>query len=316
MSKLIITGALGHIGSRLIRDLPAHFPNRDIVMIDNLCTQRYCSLFNLPESGRYRFLEADILTADLSTVIAQSDIVIHLAAITDAANSFGNQEQVERVNLDGTKIVSTLCAQHNAKLIFLSTTSVYGTQTEVVDESCKDSDLRPQSPYATSKFSSERFLSALGEEKGLHYVICRFGTIFGTSVGMRFHTAVNKFCWQAVMGKPITVWRTALHQQRPYLDLSDAVNALIHIIDKNIFDQNIYNVLTLNATVHDIVSNISASIPDVKINYVDSEIMNQLSYSVSNDKFIATGYSFTGNLEKNIIETLELLKNANHAAKA
>ena len=50
--KIVVTGALGHIGSRLIRELPTIFPDANIVLIDNLSTQRYCSLFNLPTSGQ------------------------------------------------------------------------------------------------------------------------------------------------------------------------------------------------------------------------------------------------------------------------
>ena len=63
--KIIVTGALGHIGSRLIRVLPEACPGSEIVMIDDLSSQRYVSLFTLPQLGRYRFLEADILKADL-----------------------------------------------------------------------------------------------------------------------------------------------------------------------------------------------------------------------------------------------------------
>lgn len=310
MSKLIVTGALGHIGSRLIRDLPIHFPGREIVMIDNFLTQRYCSLFDLPAAGNYRFLEADILSFDLSTVVASGDVVIHLAAITDAANSFGNAEQVEQVNLTGTKVVAELCAARGARFVFLSTTSVYGTQQEVVDENCAETELQPQSPYAASKLAAEKYLAHLGRERGLRYVICRFGTIFGTSIGMRFHTAVNKFSWQAVMGQPITVWRTALHQRRPYLDLDDAVAALVHIINQDLFAGDLYNVLTVNATVNEIVSAIAAVVGEVSIAYVDQQIMNQLSYTVACDKFKATGFEFRGDLQVGIKNTLELLKNA------
>ena len=52
--KIIVTGALGHIGSKLIRDLPLYFKNSEIVMIDNFTTQRYTSLFNLP-NYKYKF---------------------------------------------------------------------------------------------------------------------------------------------------------------------------------------------------------------------------------------------------------------------
>ena len=224
--KIVVTGALGHIGSRLIRELPAIFPEAQIVLMDNLSTQRYCSLFNLPATGQYRFLEADVLAADLTSIFEGAAVVVHLAAITDATNSFQNKEAIERVNFSGTERVAQACRQVGCALIFPSTTSVYGSQAAEVDENCPSSDLRPQSPYAEAKLAAEQLLHRLGEEKGLKFITCRFGTIFGTSIGMRFHTAVNKFCWQAVMGQPLTVWTTAMHQYRPYLDLDDAVAAI------------------------------------------------------------------------------------------
>jgi nucleoside-diphosphate-sugar epimerase len=52
--KVVITGALGHIGSHLIRRLPDFFTDCEVVMIDNLATQRYPSLFNLTDAARYR----------------------------------------------------------------------------------------------------------------------------------------------------------------------------------------------------------------------------------------------------------------------
>ena len=58
--KFIITGALGHIGSRLVRELPLLLPDIDIVMIDDLSTQRYCSLFNLPTQTTYTFIQGDL----------------------------------------------------------------------------------------------------------------------------------------------------------------------------------------------------------------------------------------------------------------
>jgi nucleoside-diphosphate-sugar epimerase len=65
--------------------------------------------------------------------------------------------------------------------------------------------LKPQSPYAASKLHAEQRLQSLGEGQVLYYVTCLFGSIFGISPGMRIHTAINKFCWQAVIGQPITV---------------------------------------------------------------------------------------------------------------
>lgn len=306
--KIVITGALGHIGSRLIRDLPTAFEKAEIVLLDNLSSQRYCSLFNLPPRNHYRFIEADVLDTDLNDIFRDAEVVIHLAAITNAAGSFEIKDHVETVNYVGTQKVAKACATTGSALLFLSTTSVYGTQMETVDEHCPVSDLKPQSPYAESKLKAEQYLQKLGAEEGLRFIVCRFGTIFGASIGMRFHTAINKFCWQAINGLPITVWRTALDQKRPYLHLTDAINAIQFILDKSLFDNQIYNVLSANASVRQITEIIGRYIPDIDIQFVDTTIMNQLSYNVLNDKFKKQGFVFHGNLEEGISETLDLLK--------
>lgn len=302
--KIVVTGALGHIGSRLIRSIPPELV-QEIVLVDDLSTQRYASLFDLPPTITYRFFEEDVCTADLESRFQGADVVVHLAAITNAEKSLSIREQVEQVNFEGTKRVAQACARCGCKMIFPSTTSVYGVQEGVVDESCPDELLRPQSPYAESKLRAERMLQDMPD---LQAVIFRFGTIFGTSVGMRFHTAINKFCWQASLGLPLTVWRTAMHQKRPYLDLKDAVAALNFVLEHNVFDGHIYNVLTTNATIGDIVEIISTVTPDLAVETVDSPIMNQLSYTVSNERFAALGFRTSGDLPQGIHETLALLQ--------
>ena len=74
--KIVVTGALGHIGSALIRSLPAGLPNLELTLIDSLLTQRFCSLFDLPSTARYRFLEADVTKADLRPAIDRSKKII------------------------------------------------------------------------------------------------------------------------------------------------------------------------------------------------------------------------------------------------
>jgi UDP-glucose 4-epimerase len=308
--KILITGALGHIGSRLLRDIPKLQPCVEIIMIDNMMTQRYSSLFDLPEGGTYHFIEDDILTADIWAVMNGVNVVIHLAAVTDAANSFRNKEQVEHVNYNATARVAEACCTAGIPMIHISSTSVYGTQKELVDETCSHDELQPQSPYAETKLKEENLLRNLGLSKGLRFISCRFGTIAGTSTGMRFHTAVNKFCWQAVMGQPLTVWRTAMHQKRPYLSLDDAVRALMFIIDRELFDNRVYNVLTENLTVHDIVESIKQRAPELLVGFVDAQIMNQLSYEVSNKRFKDKGFNFTGSIDRCIADTIRLIGKA------
>jgi len=310
--KLVVTGAIGHIGSYVVRDLALKFPGAEIVMIDNMMTQRFPSLFNLPSIGSYRFIEGDVTTLDLRPVLEGAQAVIHLAAITDAAGSFDKAAQLEANNYQATLKVAGACVETGARLIALSSTSVYGTQNAVVAEDCSEEELKPQSPYALTKLKEEQMVRDLHVEKGLKSISCRFGTIFGASPGMRFHTAVNKFCWQAVMGMPITVWSTAYDQKRPYLDLFDASRALAFIIRNDIFDGRIYNILTHNATVRQIVDTIREFVPDLKVSFVDNQIMNQLSYEVSCERFLSKGFVFAGDLRRGVGETISLLRNANY----
>jgi len=303
--KILVTGALGHIGSSLIRILPNKIKKIEhILLLDNLSSQRYSSLFDLPNQN-YTFIEGDIRNADMDKILCDIDYVIHLAAITDAAGSFGNAEEVESNNYECTKVIANACLKNNVKLITLSSTSVYGTQDEVVSEDCSLDDLNPQSPYAKTKLLEEELVIQMCDE-GLNAVVCRFGTIYGNSIGMRFHTAVNKFCWQAIHDMPITVWKSAYEQKRPYLDLNDAIRSLSHIIDRDLFTGDIYNILTENLTVKNVTDTIKKYIPNLKIEFVENEIMNQLSYDVSNKKFKETGFEFQGSIQKGVENTLKL----------
>jgi UDP-glucose 4-epimerase len=289
--RVLVTGALGHIGSRFIRAIPKAIPRSEIILLDNLHTQRYASLYQLPADTKYRFVEGDILTADFSSLLEGVDVTVHLAALTDAENSVGKASSYGRVNVDGAERVARACIQADCPLVFISTTSVYG----------------PTSPYAESKLSAERILKTMVKERKLSLALCRFGTIFGPSVGMRFHTAVNKFCWQAANGRPVTVWRTAMDQCRPYLDLEDAVRALLFIIEKRFYDGGTYDVVTTHATVRDLLEYLISFRPEILIKTVDSPIMNQYTYRASPDAFERSGFVFKGDLKQSIGETLRWL---------
>lgn len=304
--KILVTGALGHIGASLIRNLDERLAD-EVILLDNLLSQRFPSLYNLPKKRyKYRFVREDILTADFDAYLKDGvQAVIHLAALTDAAHSHEIPEQMEVVNFKGLQRVADACLRNNVRLLFPSTTSVYGSQNSRVDETCRE--LKPQSPYAEAKLKSEAYLKKLGK-KGLQFVICRFGTIFGHSIGMRYDTAVNKFTWQAVTGQPITVWRTAWKQKRPYLHLGDCVQSINLILHKDLFDKEIYNVVTENFTVEDVVNTIRKYIPSLTIDYVDSPIMNQLSYEVDDSKFRKLGFKPIGNIKRGIGEKISRLK--------
>ena len=107
-NKICVTGGLGHIGSKFIHSINAQDYD-EVIIIDNLSTQRYSSLFNLPKDVKYRFIHADINECDLHHLLEDCHAVIHLAAITDAPSSFQRRREVELVNHDGTMKVAEAC---------------------------------------------------------------------------------------------------------------------------------------------------------------------------------------------------------------
>ena len=139
-------------------------------------------------------------------------------------------------------------------------------------------------------------------------VVLRFGTIFGISTGMRFHTAVNKFCWDASFNSSVSVWKTALNQYRPYLDIKDASQALIFAMNNENCCNGVYNVVTTHNTVNQILSVIKEFKPAIDVNLIDSPIMNDLSYTLSTSKFKNVGFNYSGSLKLAISETLDLFK--------
>jgi nucleoside-diphosphate-sugar epimerase len=304
MSRIIVTGGLGHIGSGLIRHLLAR--DYKVICIDNLLTQRVSSLRGLVGNRSFQFIDLDIAAKNLllSKVLdgRKIDCIVHLAAITNAEASHDKAEEVHNNNYNSTKNIVNFCQESNIKLIFPSSTSVYGSADAEVFED-DPSVLKPQSPYAESKVNEEELIiNSLGK----NFNILRLGTIFGASPGMRFHTAVNKFCWQASLGQPISVWKTAMNQYRPYLALSDAFRAIDFFIENN-HEGAVFNVLTQNYTVHDILEAIK-EFSEIEIEFVESKIMNQLSYFVSNDKITSLGFDFQGNLQEAIKETMDWLQ--------
>ncbi|MDP1695376.1 MAG: SDR family oxidoreductase [archaeon] len=303
--KILVTGGLGHIGSKLVREYAKRNDVELIRILDNFLVQRYCSLFNLPESVKFEFIEGDIANEnDLDKAMKDINLVVHLASITDAPSTISKPEETERINFEGTKKVAYAAIRAGVKkLIFPSSTSVYGEAEGVVDETC--TNLKPSSPYAETKLASEKFLKELAKEEKIEIMIPRLGTIFGTSIGMRFHTAINKFCYLAALRKPLTIWDTALHSKRPYLGLDDAINAFM-FLEKNGKSGEIYNIVTKNYTMGEIIETIKQHMPNTAITITKSPILNQTPYDVSDKKIRNLGFEYKDDLSEKVGETIRL----------
>ena len=208
-------------------------------------------------------------------------------------------------NLSSFNNVVKYCIKNKTKLLHISSTSIYGKTKGIVDESCEKKYLKPQSPYAEIKLIEEKILKK--KSKKLKYITFRFGTIVGPSKGMRFHTAVNSFCFNACIGEKISVYETAMNQYRPYLSIRDSFKVFKHCIEKNFFTNQIYNAISNNYTVRQILDKIKKI--KIKIKYVKSPIMNQLSYHVDDKKLRKEGLFLNSNIDFDIEKTLKLFKN-------
>ena len=125
MKKLLITGGLGHIGSRLIRELLQQ--DYYVVCIDNFLTERIVSLRGVITHNNFKFHEADV-SKDKETIaklFKKNNFysAIHLSAITNAEKSHDLAKEVINNNLDGTKTLIELCNDHKTRIIFPSSTS-------------------------------------------------------------------------------------------------------------------------------------------------------------------------------------------------
>jgi len=305
--NLLITGCCGHIGSYLVNNIYKIVKINKTFIVDNLHSTQINSLFNIHKRNNIKFYNLDLTKKNALNKFNKIDYVIHLASMTNAAGSFNKKKEMYKNNINCMKNIINFCKNKKAKLIHISSTSVYGKQASIVDENCEKKFLKPQSPYADIKLIEEEMLKK--ETKKIKYVTYRFGTISGVSTGMRFHTAVNKFCYNASIGEPIAVYKTALNQFRPYLSLKDAFKVFKFTIDKDLFKNNIYNALSENCTVNQIIQKIKKYKKKIKIKFVYSEIMNQLSYHVDKKKLNKEGLNLKNKISEDIKDTIKLLKN-------
>ncbi len=300
--NIVITGSLGHIGTYLLFNSHKLKKIKKIYAIDKI-DEKMLVLLNLTLKRKVFFINQDLSKKKINLKNENIDFVIHLASTTNAAASLNNKKDVYKNNLSCFKNVINFCKKRKAKLIHISSTSVYGSQELYVDEECKE--LKPQSPYAEVKIKEEKILKKINTR--LKYVSLRFGTIVGPSAGMRFHTAVNKFCMQAYLNEPLHVWRTALNQFRPYLSIRDAFKALSFFLMKKNINNQLYNIVSENLTVKQIIKKIQKH-KKTKIKLVNEKIMNQLSYKTKSVKVQKMGLKLDSKLQEDINMTFKLLK--------
>jgi nucleoside-diphosphate-sugar epimerase len=307
---ILITGGAGYIGSKLLRDLPLdeRFEGATIRVLDNMIEQKYCSLMNLPPQGRYEFILGDICNReDLKRALDGGvRYIIHLAALTNAVTSFERRETVEQVNYLGTKNLVELAAQQTdlERFVYFSTTSVYGRTKGIVTE---EAPCHPASPYGLYKLYGEEVVREAMAKKGLNATIVRLATVYGYSVGIRFHTVLNIFVFRAAMGLPLEVYGDGT-QKRPFIHVADVSQALQLILTTPETNRGTYNIVGQNASVLEILELTRQHFPSVSVRFIDKESLNQISYEVDSSRLRRLGFKPTKTLDHGIAELAQLFR--------
>jgi UDP-glucose 4-epimerase len=267
--RVLVTGGLGYLGSRLLRDLgetPA-ITDEPIRLFDSLQRPRQHVLWSLPEDAEYEFVRGDVRDAEaVAGAMRGVDAVVHLAAITNATRSREIPETTTAVNRDGAVAVFEAAIDADVeRFVYASTCSVYGTTAEVVDETA---DPAPRSPYARAKRDAERAIIERACETHTTATALRFGTVHGWAAGMRFDTIPTEFAFAAATGQPLRVYEFEGFEARyrPLIHVADAARAIRFALGD--LEGGVYNVVGENATVAEIARVAAAAAPGATIERV------------------------------------------------
>ncbi len=107
----------------------------------------------------------------------------------------------------------------------------------------------------------------------------------------------------------MTIWKENYEQVRPYLGLDDAIRSIIHFSEKPEHFNQTYNVISGNFKLSEVVKSIEGVVGEIELNMVDTPLLNQFSYDVSDDKARKTGFKPKDKLEESIEKTLKTLEN-------
>ena len=210
MAATLVTGAAGFVGSSLCERLIDG--GRAVIGVDNFDAfydrgVKERNLATLSGLANFRLIEADVRDARLVQMVRdcgkQIESIVHLAAKAGVRPSIADPRSYVEVNVCGTAAVIDLARCFQARLVFGSSSSVYGDDTEAPFR--EDSPaLRPISPYAASKRSAELLCANAALVYGLQCVALRFFTVVGER--QRPDLALHSFTRAIADGRPITVF--------------------------------------------------------------------------------------------------------------
>jgi nucleoside-diphosphate-sugar epimerase len=270
---VLITGGAGYIGSLLAGELLRR--GQRVTVVDELLFGGE-SLLGYLSHPSFHFVKANVWEPRSIRSAVRPDwpaplAVVHLAAIVGfpACQAVGRQV-AWRYNVEATQRVFEQAVDLKVgRFIYASTYSNYGLSTDgkPVDE---DSPLNPQSLYAETKISSERYLLAQ-KKSPCAPLVFRFATLFGLSPRTRFDLIVNQFVLEAFTRRELLIYQRGY--SRSFVHIRDAVRGIMMGLDasEDVIRGNIFNLGSKdgNYTKDEIVSLILKRLPETVVTYKD-----------------------------------------------
>lgn len=275
-----VTGGMGYLGGELVRLLLMDDSIKKIHIIDKgiYGVSHLSSLLN----NKINVLIKDIRDKKaISSVIAESDVVIHLASLVGAPLVDRKPIEAYETNIEGTQCITDLVS-NSQRFIFASTGSSYGKVDGICTE--KHTKISPLSSYGVHKAEGEAIVS----EKGA--ISLRFATVYGLSYRTRDDLYIHSMIQKALIDRSVVLYEG--HASRTFMHVNDAARAVKHFIDMQKLSEVIFNVgdPTLSFTKLDICNLISQYTPfTISENSYAADI-DQRDYVVSYDRIMSTGF--------------------------
>jgi len=222
--RVLITGGAGFLGSHLAEGFLKR--GDDVTVMDLAPSLKVDHLLSNP---RFRYVRDSIMNMEmLENLIVQSDLVYHLAAVVGVEHYVGDPYEVLNVNINGTQNVLKLAHRYNKKVVFSSTSEVYGRNTKVPfkedDDRVLGSTRIDRWCYSTSKAAGEHFCFAY-RKLGLPVVIVRYFNIYGPRLDkIDVGRVLTIFMGQLLRHEPVTVIGDG-KQTRCFTYVDDAIRA-------------------------------------------------------------------------------------------
>ncbi len=234
--NFIVTGGAGFIGSHLTKYLIKKGHN--VTVIDNL---RRGSFDNLKEiKDKIDFQEIDILDYEkMKNVTKNVNGVFHQAALGSVPDSFKEPEEYHRVNVVGTENVFKLAKEFDFKVVYASSSSVYGNQEKFPIKEYADKN--PLNPYGKTKLDCEH-LAKKYADLGVKIIGLRYFNVFGIGQNLNYAGVILKFIERLTQHKPPIIYGVG-NQLRNYIFVDDVVKANVLAFESKI-EHEFINIAT------------------------------------------------------------------------